>query len=136
MSAEMLVYAEEKLFEAGALDVFKTPIIMKKGRPAIKLSVLSTTELLETVKEVLFYETTAIGLRAYAVDKTKLERRYDTIETVFGDVVLKSAYLNGDKVNEKLEYENCKKIARENNIPIKQVYKLIEREIWNREDME
>lgn len=134
MTPEMLVFAEERLLKSGALDVFKTPIIMKKGRPAIKLSILSSEEKCETIKRVLFQETSAIGLRMYPVKKTKLERSYETFESSLGEVVLKTAYLDGKIINEKLEYENCRKIAMDKNMPIKAVYKTIELEMSNRKD--
>ncbi len=129
MSSELLVYAEERLFESGALDVYKTPIIMKKGRPAIKLSILVQEDHLEAVKKTLFKETTSIGLRMYAVEKQKLDRKFIKLNTRFGEVTLKKAYLEGECVNQKLEYEDCKRIALENKMSIKDVYEIIEAEM-------
>ncbi|MBE0449506.1 MAG: nickel pincer cofactor biosynthesis protein LarC [Clostridia bacterium] len=126
MSSELLVYAEERLFKSGALDVYKTPIIMKKGRPAIKLSILVQDDRLDEVKKTLFKETTSIGLRMYAVEKQKLDRKFTKVNTSFGDVTLKEAYLDGECVNQKLEYEDCKRIALENEMSIKDVYEIIE----------
>lgn len=134
MSSELLVYAEERLFESGALDVYKTPIIMKKGRPAIKLSILVQEDYLEAVKKTLFKETTSIGLRMYTVEKQKLDRKFITLNTRFGEVTLKEAYLGGECVNQKLEYEDCKRIALENKMSIKDVYDIIEAEIAKRKE--
>lgn len=133
MNPEIYSYIEEKLFEQGALDVFKTQIIMKKGRPAIKLSILINKESEEKILEVIFKETTSIGVRKYAVEKIMLQRDYKKIQTKYGEVNLKSSYYKGEKVKSKLEYEDCKRIAKENNIPISklytEIYKLINEEI-------
>lgn len=128
MSSEWLVYAEEKLLEAGALDVFKTPIIMKKGRPAIKLSILARNRDIEKLQEIVFSQTTSIGMRMIAVDKVKIERKYETISTEFGPISLKKAYYNGKLVNVKPEYEVIKRIASETGLSIKDIYKRIQRE--------
>ena len=129
MSSEWLVYAEEKLLEAGALDVFKTPIIMKKGRPAIKLSILARNRDIEKLQEIVFSQTTSIGMRLIAVDKVKIERKYETISTEFGPISLKRAYYNGRLVNVKPEYEVIKRIADETGLSIKEIYKRIQREL-------
>lgn len=127
MSSEWLAYAEEKLFESGALDVYKTPIIMKKGRPAIKLSILVETVYKDKVREVLFKETTAIGMRVYPVEKFELQRTYEMLETRLGPVKIKNTYMNGHCINAKPEYEECKQLAIFNDLPLKEVYMEIER---------
>lgn len=129
MSAELLVYAEERLFETGALDVFKTPIIMKKGRPAIKLSVLAKAEDLKKLQRVLVLETTSIGMRMFPVEKVKLNRSYEQLETPFGPISLKLAYFEEELVNIKPEYEHMKRIAKEKNMPIKDVYEIVQNSI-------
>ncbi len=126
MSSELLVYAEERLLAEGALDVYKTQIIMKKGRPAIKLSVLVKSTDMEKIQRVIFEETTSIGLRKYPVDKVKLDRTYEKIETKYGQVTLKTAMLDGEIVNIKPEYEDCKRLAIENKVPIAKVYRAID----------
>ncbi len=130
MSAEQLVYAEEKLLECGALDVFKTPIVMKKGRPAVKLSVLTKASMLSAVQRLIVTETTAIGMRYYPVEKLKLERTYETLETPYGAVTLKRAFLDGVCVNEKPEYEDCKRLAKAHNLSLKAVYAAVSRARW------
>lgn len=129
MSSELLVYAEERLFEVGALDVFKTPIIMKKGRPAIKLSVLAKAEDLKKLQRVLVLETTSIGMRMFPVEKVKLNRSYEQLETPFGAISLKLAYFEEELVNIKPEYEHMKRIAKEKNMPIKDVYEIVQNSI-------
>lgn len=121
MSAEYLVYAEEKLFAAGALDVFLTPIIMKKGRPATKLSILVRAEDIGIIEEVLFIETTTIGFRRYPVEKRMLERSFEDVMTPYGKVTLKKAFLNGKCVNIKPEYEQCRALALENDLTMSEL---------------
>ena len=121
MSSEHLVYAEERLLAEGALDVYKTPIIMKKGRPAIKLSVLSKAGDLKRLQKVLFSETTSIGMRMYKVEKLKIDRTYETVETEFGPISVKRAFFDGECVNAKPEYEHIKRIAQESGLSIKEV---------------
>ena len=96
MSSELLVYAEEKLLKAGALDVYKTPIIMKKGRPAIKLTILAKFKDLEKLQKVVFGETTSIGMRMYPVEKVKIKRSYEMANSEFGPISMKKAYFKGE----------------------------------------
>lgn len=129
MNPEMYDYIMERIFEAGAADVFLTPIIMKKGRPATKLSVLCDEILEESIKVIILRETTTLGLRKYKVQKTMLEREMSVIETSYGEVRVKASYLNGEKIKVKPEYEDCKRIARENKIPLSWVYEDLKKHI-------
>ena len=123
MNPENYDYIMEKLFEIGSMDVYLTPIIMKKERPAVKLSVLLSSTILPKAEEFLLKETTSLGIRKYEVEKTMLKRENSTLKTAYGDIRIKSALLNGKKIKWKAEYEDCKKIANEKNIPIQNVYK-------------
>ena len=127
MNPEFYEYIEEKLFSNGALDVYKTAIIMKKGRPAIKLSVLVSDDKEEEILRIIFKETTSIGVRKYKVEKIMLDRDFSKKTTVFGEVTLKNSYYKGELIKSKPEYEECKVVAKENNIPLKQVYEEIYR---------
>ncbi|WP_432663562.1 nickel pincer cofactor biosynthesis protein LarC [Wukongibacter baidiensis] len=127
MNPELYSYVEERLFEEGALDVFKTPIVMKKGRPAIKLSILVNERSEKDVLEVIFKETTSIGIRKYKVEKIMLKRDFARIQTKYGEVTIKSSYYQGELVKFKPEYEDCKRLAKENNVPIAQIYKEVNR---------
>ncbi|MDR3599866.1 MAG: nickel pincer cofactor biosynthesis protein LarC [Desulfosporosinus sp.] len=127
MNPEFYSYIEERLFETGALDVYKTPIIMKKGRPAIKLSILVNQKKEKEVLDIIFRETTSIGIRKLKVEKIMLEREFSTVATKYGDVVIKSSYYDGELVKYKAEYEYCRRIARENNIPITKVYREVDK---------
>jgi len=127
MNPEFYSYIEEQLFNKGALDVFKTPIIMKKGRPAIKLSILVNTKCEKEVSNIIFKETTSIGIRKFIVEKIMLHREFLTLNTKFGSVTVKKSFYEGEPVKYKAEYEDCKRIAEENNIPIARVYKEVDR---------
>ncbi len=126
MNPELYNYVEERLFETGALDVFRTPIIMKKGRSAIKLSILVSAEKTEAVEGTLFRETTSIGLRKYQVGKIMLQRETVTLPTQYGNIRVKKSFYQGIPVKYKAEYEDCRKAAMENHIPIRQVYREVD----------
>lgn len=127
MNPEFYDYIIDSLFSAGAKDVYITPIIMKKSRPAVKLSILCNPEAENRVNEVLFLETSTIGLRKYSIDKTMLERKIEHIATRYGEVRVKSAFYQGVCIKSKPEYEDCIKIARSHGIPISQVYREVEK---------
>ncbi|MVX66801.1 nickel pincer cofactor biosynthesis protein LarC [Clostridium chromiireducens] len=125
MNPEFYGYVEEKLFDAGALDVFKTPIFMKKGRPGIKLSLLIGEEIEKEVLDIIFEETTSIGVRKYKVEKIMLDREFSKVQTQYGEVTIKKSFYKGNLVKYKPEYEDCKKIAKENNVTMEKLYKEI-----------
>ena len=129
MSPERLQYVQEQLFKAGALDVYLTQIIMKKGRPAVKMSVLTAKDTEEKVTHVIFSETTSIGLRKTAVEKVMLQRESILVHTKFGDVSVKKAFAATIAPKYKAEYEDCRRIAKEKQISIEQVYSEVEKEI-------
>ena len=126
MNPEIFPYVEEKLLALGALDVYKTPIIMKKGRSAVKLSVLAPREKLETLQEAILIETTAIGLRSYPVQKVMLERRVEKVQTPYGVVRVKFSYLKGRLLKYKAEYEDCQRLAKEKGVPLREIYREVE----------
>jgi uncharacterized protein (TIGR00299 family) protein len=131
MNSELYDYIIEKLFIEGALDVYLTPIIMKKGRPSVKISVLCQEDKFQKIKEILFRETTTLGVRSFKVHKTMLERRFTKVNTSYGQVTIKEAYYNGEKIKGKFEYEECKKIAQSRGIPISEVYEKLSNERLN-----
>ena len=126
MNPEFYDYIIDSLFMAGAKDVYITPIIMKKSRPAVKLSVLCTLDAEVRVNEILFKETSTLGVRKYVVEKSMLDRKTEYVVTRFGEVRVKSAYYQGVCIKSKPEYEDCIKIARENGIPVNQIYREVE----------
>jgi pyridinium-3,5-bisthiocarboxylic acid mononucleotide nickel chelatase len=122
MNPEMYGYVMDTLFELGASDVFITPIIMKKARPASKLSILCPPEKREELTEALLTHTTSLGVRSYEVDKTMLQRKISKLKTSYGEVTIKTAIYKGQKLKSKPEYEDCVRLAREHNIPVNQIY--------------
>lgn len=127
MSPELFPYVAEKLFAAGALDVYETPIVMKKGRPAVKLSVLTDADREPEAAAVIFRETTTLGLRRIPVGKRMLRREFLTVGTKYGDVAVKRSYYGGEPVKHKAEYEDCRRLAERNKVPISRVYGEVER---------
>ncbi len=112
----------ERLLEAGALDVYLAPIQMKKGRPGVKLGVIVQGEKIEPVLDVIFSESTTIGVRAYQVRRWKLEREETPVLTPFGEVRVKVARRGGQILNIAPEYEDCRRLAKEKGVALKEVY--------------
>ena len=129
MNPEFYGYVEEKLFEKGALDVYKTAIFMKKGRPGVKLSVLVNEHSEKDILDVIFQETTSIGVRKYKVEKIMLNREFSKAKTQYGDITIKKSYYKGKLIKYKPEYEECRSIAKENNITIEKIYKEVYKEV-------
>jgi uncharacterized protein (TIGR00299 family) protein len=127
MNPELFGYIEERLFAAGALDVYRTPIIMKKGRSAVKLSILVNDQCENAVREIILRESTSLGMRRYRVDKIMLDRRLLTISTVYGEIRIKRAYDGEELVKYKAEYEDCRKAAIANHVPIAKVYREVDK---------
>ncbi len=130
MNPEWYELIMEKLFLAGAQDVFLTNIIMKKSRPGIKLSVLCAQTKLDELENILLTESTSLGLRVFPVQKTILERKAYILQTKFGKVRIKSTYLNGEIVRQKPEYDDCKKISLETGESITQIMREIDASLW------
>jgi uncharacterized protein (TIGR00299 family) protein len=128
MNPEILPYVIEKLIAAGANDAFLTPILMKKGRPAHLLSALVERSLMEAIVSVIFRETTTLGVRIFPVERRKLTRTQKTVQTSLGTVNVKSVTLDG---KEKLipEFEECKRLAVEKNLPLREIYSILDREL-------
>jgi pyridinium-3,5-bisthiocarboxylic acid mononucleotide nickel chelatase len=122
MNPEFFDYISERLFKAGASDVFFSNIMMKKGRPGILLNVICETELADTVKNIIFTESTSLGIRTFPFKKDTLVRNFETLQTIYGELTVKRSYNNGKEVSCKPEYDECKRIAAEKGIPIKEVY--------------
>jgi uncharacterized protein (DUF111 family) len=124
MNPEIYTHVFEELLQAGAKDVFLTPLIMKKGRPGTKLSVLTDEKNLKTIEEKIFFETTTIGIRKYGVERKVLPREMKTINTVYGDIKVKVIEINGKKVV-RPEYEQCLKLSKKYNMSLLDIYQEI-----------
>src|SRR5207247_2255463 len=115
-------YVLERLMAAGAQDAWLTPIVMKKSRPAVTVSVLCASARESAVREVLFQETGTLGVRAVPVIKHALGREQLEVETRHGRVGVKVGYLDGKPVTVAPEFEDCVRVARAAGIPAKDVY--------------
>jgi pyridinium-3,5-bisthiocarboxylic acid mononucleotide nickel chelatase len=122
LPAEVIGYCYDLLLTAGALDVFSTPIFMKKNRPGVLLSVLAPEATLPALEEILFRETTTFGIRRYPVTRHKLQRRACTVETQWGPVQGKLGWLNGRPPVFSPEYEDCARLARQHGVALREVY--------------
>ena len=127
-SGEVLGYTSEILFQNGALDVFFTPIFMKKNRPAYRLTVACKKEDMFRLQNIIFRETTTIGIRYRFEARTELGREIVEIDTKYGKLKAKKVLNNGEEYIYP-EYESMKKLAEESNIPIKELYKIDELKI-------
>ncbi len=125
MNPETYPYVLDRLFAAGARDAYLTPIIMKKGRPAVQLSVLVNKGYGKAIETIIFEETTSIGLRYGTVVCHRLEREVTSVETPWGAVGVKIGYLDGRIVNVAPEFEDCVDKARRGNVPLKRIYDLV-----------
>ncbi|HEY8743280.1 MAG TPA: nickel insertion protein, partial [Chloroflexota bacterium] len=122
MNPELYTFVLEQLFAAGALDAWLTPIIMKKGRPAVELSVITAQETAPALREALFRETSTLGMRSATVQRHRLERRWDVVQTAYGPIRIKVGLLGGEVVNRAPEYEDCAGAARRYGVALKVVY--------------
>jgi uncharacterized protein (TIGR00299 family) protein len=122
MSPEMCEHAAEAAFAAGALDVWWTPIVMKKGRPALLLAALAPAAARDAVAAAMLRETTTIGVRFDLVARRVLDREIRHVDTRFGKLPVKVARLDGAVVNAAPELEPCRAAARAAGVPLKQVF--------------
>jgi uncharacterized protein (DUF111 family) len=119
---QLLAYVSEQLLAAGAWDVYRVSVQMKKGRTGVQLTVLCAPEKLQELREILFRETTTIGAHWRIETKMALKREFAEVQTEWGKVRIKVATLGtGEIVNAAPEYEDCRKIAEEQRVPLKTV---------------
>lgn len=123
INPEILGDLVERALAAGALDVFHTPIQMKKNRPGVLLSLLCGASDADKFSEMILRETTAFGVRRTTAERRKLKREFRSIKTEFGEVTVKLGLLNGTVVQTAPEFESCKKVAAEKKLPLKTVYR-------------
>ncbi len=118
MNPQIYEYVIERLFEEGAVDVFLTQIIMKKGRPGVKLTVLCYENNLNKLTDILFKETTTIGIRYYKAERKILERQIKEIDTAFGMIRVKVSGSEKYIIKSMPEYDDCKRLAKKNKVPL------------------
>ena len=122
MNPEIFDAVMDSLFKAGALDVYFSSIIMKKSRPATKISVLAEKQEREILSKILLRETTSFGVRFYDVGRLTLEREMQKLKTVYGIIKIKTGSLDGEIVQATPEFEDCRNAARKKKVSVKKVY--------------
>jgi uncharacterized protein (TIGR00299 family) protein len=121
ISPQILGHVMDRAFELGALDCYFTSVHMKKNRPGVLLSLLCRDQQKAKLSEMLFAETTTLGLRAYEVERRALDRAIVRVETQYGPIDVKVAQLNGHVIKEMPEYEQCREAARKAGVPLREV---------------
>jgi uncharacterized protein (TIGR00299 family) protein len=121
LNPQVYGYFVERALAAGALDVFTTPIQMKKGRPGTLLTLLCKPDRAKQLMDLVFAETTTFGLRSYTAQRRVLPREWESVHTRFGEVRLKVARVNGKVLQVSPEYEDCRKLAEEKKVPLREV---------------
>lgn len=129
INSEILGHFAEKVLGAGALDVFHTPIQMKKNRPGVLLTILCAVSDADKFSEMILRETSAFGVRRSTLERRKLQREFQTVKTSFGDVTVKIGKLNGKIIQASPEFESCKKLADANNVSLKEIYDAVAKAI-------
>jgi uncharacterized protein (TIGR00299 family) protein len=128
MNPEIFPYVIEKLIAAGAHDAYMIPVVMKKSRPGILLSVLSERAKIDRILDIIFHETTTLGVRIQSIERQKLKRGQKQVNTSLGIVNAKVIFLDG-KEQLRVEFEECKRLAKERGLPLIEVYQLLEHEL-------
>jgi uncharacterized protein (TIGR00299 family) protein len=128
MNPEITGYVHEKLFEAGAADVWVQPIQMKKNRPAILLSVICAPEREDAIARIILRETSTLGVRVTPVRRHEAQRESFTFESSLGPAAVKVKRLPGETPRAAPEYEACRKLAETHDLPLAEVYRIVERE--------
>jgi pyridinium-3,5-bisthiocarboxylic acid mononucleotide nickel chelatase len=121
MSPQIYGYFQEKALEAGALDVYSTSIQMKKNRPAQKITCVCAVSDVDRLAELIFCETTTIGIRYSIAQRKTLKREFLIVQTPYGDVSMKISLLNGRQVNFVPEFEDCRRLAEKNRVALKEI---------------
>ena len=121
LSPEISGYVLEKAFDAGALDVWFTPIVMKKSRPAVQISILCESDDKEKFLQLLFRETTTLGIRESAVKRHALRREIVRVETAYGAIDVKFARFDKEFLKASPEFEQCRAAALESNVPLREI---------------
>lgn len=128
ISGEWLGYVMDVLFDAGANDVFYTPIYMKKNRPGILLQLLCPGKDLGKMKEILIRETTTLGIRYYPLTVHRMDRKFIKVQTEWGPITVKQGISNGEVFQSSPEFEECRAAAEQHDVPLKKVYE----QVWGK----
>ena len=118
MSSEVYSYIYDKILIEGALDIYTQSIYMKKNRPATKLCIMCEEKDLEKFIDIIIKETSTFGVRYNKYNRVKIDRQFTKLKTPYGDVSVKLGYYKGKLIKVTPEYEDCKKIAKNTEIPL------------------
>ena len=127
-TGEALAYTVERLMEAGARDANYSPVFMKKNRPGWVLNVICDEEIIEKMEQIIFKETTTIGIRRYELDRTTLPRDIKEVETKYGKARVKVCQLE-DETRYYPEYEDVAKLAKKNDISYMEMYDIVKNSV-------
>lgn len=127
ISGELIGHCTTKLAEAGALDVYTTAVQMKKNRPGVVLTVLCPALLVNKLEKIIFRETTSLGVRRWPVSRHKMERRPHQVETPWGPVAGKLAWIAGMPESFSPEFDSCREVAEKHQVPLKDVFEAARR---------
>ena len=133
LNPQVFGYVMDRLLEKGALDVFGVPVQMKKNRPGTLLTVLVKPEDADAIEQLIFAETTTLGIRRREETRHTLARRWENVRTQWGEVRIKIASMNGTVTNYAPEYEDCRQIATTHNVPLKSVIQEATRQYLGKE---
>lgn len=122
LNPETYEFVMDRLFMSGALDVTLSPLIMKKSRPGTLLKVICASEHTAKLQQIIFTETSTLGLRIHEVKRLRLQRKQELVQTKYGPVRLKLSGMNGDVYTVAPEYEDCRQLALQLSVPLKQIY--------------
>ena len=120
-AAETIGYVTEKLLSVGALDVYTTPILMKKNRPAVKISIIATHDKAAEIEKMLFDEQITFGIRRQSLQRTTLKRQTVSVDTKFGKINIKTGLRDAEIITAKPEFSDCAKAAKKHKVPLKVV---------------
>lgn len=120
---EICSYASDKLFQAGALDVWMEPVFMKKNRTSFKLNVLCRQDRKKELMKIVFTETDTLGIRIEEVSRVALERQIRTVKLPYGQAEVKTGFLDGIAITSSPEYESCRALAEKTGKPLKNIYR-------------
>ncbi|MFB0565479.1 MAG: nickel pincer cofactor biosynthesis protein LarC [Candidatus Aminicenantaceae bacterium] len=122
----------DKAIESGALDVFSTPVLMKKNRLATKLTVLAEIDKIDLLISTIFKETSSIGVRFFPVERRALERKIKKVKVLGEEIGIKISFLEGEEVNIQPEFSDCLKLAKKRKRPVKEILQLALKEYYNK----
>jgi uncharacterized protein (DUF111 family) len=120
---ETIGYVQERLLAAGALDVFLTPVQMKKNRPGVLLAVLAAPEHADALADIVMQETGTLGVRRTWAERRCLDRVWETVETIFGPIRIKIGSRAGREQTAAPEFEDCRAAAERHGVALREVYR-------------